>query len=119
MVLAAGPAPTQLDWHALAGGGRDDIFAVGMRLADEYGLAAQVWLEPGRREARRRGLPVVDHDFLDSFSLDMATKRDRYLQLLHAMWPDSMSGRCTRVWLTRRRERSTVGGEFVTPTLGS
>jgi len=85
IVLAAGPAPTHLDWHALADGGRDDIFDVGMRLAEEYGLAARVWLEPGRREARRRGLPVVDHEFLDSFALDVATKRDRYLQLLREM----------------------------------
>jgi chitin disaccharide deacetylase len=28
---------------------------------------------------------VVDHEFLDSFALDVATKRDRYLQLLHEM----------------------------------
>jgi hypothetical protein len=26
---------------------------------------------------------VVDHDFLDSFSLDIETKVSRYLQLLH------------------------------------
>jgi len=74
--------PTHLDWHALADGGRDDILALGLRLAEEYGLAARVWLEPGRLIARRRGLPVVDHDFLDSFSIDVASKPDRYLRLL-------------------------------------
>lgn len=85
MVLATGLTPTHLDWHALADGGREDIFALGLMLAKEYGLAARVWLEPGRRVARRHGLPVVDHDFLDSFSLDVSTKRDRYLQLLREL----------------------------------
>jgi chitin disaccharide deacetylase len=85
IVLATGLMPTHLDWHALADGGRDDVFALGLTLAEEYGLAARVWLEPGRRVARRRGLPVVDHDFLDSFTLDVNTKRDRYLQLLQEL----------------------------------
>ena len=87
MVLAAGLTPTHLDWHALADGGRDDIFALGLMLAEEYGLAARVWLEPSRRVARQRGLPTVDHDFLDSFSLDIGTKPERYLQLLREMPP--------------------------------
>ena len=77
--------PTHLDWHALADGGRDDIFLLGLALAEEYGLAARVWLEPGRRIARARGLPVVDHEFLDSFSLDIATKSARYRQLLREL----------------------------------
>jgi predicted glycoside hydrolase/deacetylase ChbG (UPF0249 family) len=85
MVLATGLMPTHLDWHALADGGRDDIFALGLALAQEYGLAARVWLEPGRQVARRRGLPAVDHDFLDSFNLDVTTKQRRYLELLHEL----------------------------------
>jgi chitin disaccharide deacetylase len=48
----------------------------------EYRLAARVWLDRRRRLARQQGLPVVDHDFLDSFSLDIETKASRYLQLL-------------------------------------
>jgi predicted glycoside hydrolase/deacetylase ChbG (UPF0249 family) len=46
-----------------------------------------VWLERGRRWARQQRLPVVDHDFLDSFSLDIKTKTSRYLQLLHDLPP--------------------------------
>jgi chitin disaccharide deacetylase len=84
-VLATGLTPTHLDWHALADGGREDIFDLGLALAEEYRLAARVWLERGRRMARQQGLPVVDHDFLDSFSLDLDTKASRYLQLLHEL----------------------------------
>jgi chitin disaccharide deacetylase len=82
-VLATGLTPTHLDWHCLADGGREDIFDLGLTLADEYRLAARVWLERGRRAARQRNLPVVDHEFLDSFSLDVETKASRYRQLLH------------------------------------
>ena len=81
-VLATGLLPTHLDWHALADGGREDIFDLGLALAEEYRLAARVWLDRGRRLARQRRLPVVDHDFLDSFSLDIETKANRYFQLL-------------------------------------
>jgi len=31
---------------------------------------------------RRRGLPVVDHDFVDSFALDLDGKLARYAELL-------------------------------------
>ncbi|HET9779194.1 MAG TPA: polysaccharide deacetylase family protein [Propionibacteriaceae bacterium] len=84
-VLATGLTPTHLDWHSLADGGREDILDLGLALAEEYRLAARVWLEPGRRTARQLGLPVVDHDFLDSFSLDVDTKASRYLELLHEL----------------------------------
>jgi predicted glycoside hydrolase/deacetylase ChbG (UPF0249 family) len=86
-VLATGLIPTHLDWHCLADGGREDIFDLGLALAEEYGLAARVWLEPSRRTARQLGLPVVDHNFLDSFSLDVETKASRFLQLLHELPP--------------------------------
>jgi chitin disaccharide deacetylase len=84
-VLATGLTPTHLDWHSLADGGREDIFDLGLALAEEYRLAARVWLEPSRGTARQLGLPVVDHDFLDSFSLEVDTKASRYLQLLHEL----------------------------------
>lgn len=84
-VVAAGLAPTHLDFHCLADGGRADILDLTMTLAAEYGVATRVWLEPGRQTARQRGLPVVDHDFLDSFALDIAGKAARYIQLLHDM----------------------------------
>ena len=84
-VVRAGLTPTHLDWHCLADGGRQDILDLTLALAEEYGLAARVWLEPGRRKARRRGLPVIDHDFLDSFALDLDGKSARYADLLRAL----------------------------------
>ncbi|MFJ4921218.1 polysaccharide deacetylase family protein [Streptomyces sp. NPDC088725] len=81
-VADAGLTPTHLDWHCLADGGRDDILELTVALAAECGLAVRVWLEPGRRAARRRGLPVVDHDFLDSFALAVDGKAAQYAQLL-------------------------------------
>ncbi len=73
-VADAGLAPTHLDWHCLAGGGRADIFDLAMTLAQEYGLAARAWLDDGRRKARERGKPVVDNTFLDSFSIGLRDK---------------------------------------------
>ena len=79
----AGLVPTHLDFHCLADGGREDIFDLTLALADEYGLAVRAWFDPARRKLRRRGLPVVDHEFLDSFRLDTDGKQERYLRLLH------------------------------------
>ncbi len=82
-VAHAGLAPTHLDWHCLADGGRGDIFDLTVALAGEYGLAVRTWLGPGRQELRQQGLPVVDHEFLDSFRLDIDSKPARYAKLLH------------------------------------
>jgi chitin disaccharide deacetylase len=81
-VADAGLTPTHLDFHCLADGGRDDIFDLTVTLAAEYGLAVRVWLERGRGKARQQGLPVTDHNFLDSFSLGVDGKAARYAQLL-------------------------------------
>jgi predicted glycoside hydrolase/deacetylase ChbG (UPF0249 family) len=81
-VFDAGLRPTHLDWHCLADGGRDDILDLTVALAAEYGLAVRVWLKPGRQKMRRRGLPVADHEFLDSFAVDIDGKSARYAQLL-------------------------------------
>jgi hypothetical protein len=70
--------------------GREDILDLTVALAGEYGLAVRVWLEPGRRKARRRGLPVVDHEFLDSFRLDIEGKAAAYARLLRGL-PVSLS----------------------------
>lgn len=86
-VADAGLTPTHLDWHCLADGGSQDIFELTVALAGEYGLAVRVWLDGGRRAARGRGLPVVDHDFLDSFALDIDGRAARYAELLRALPP--------------------------------
>jgi predicted glycoside hydrolase/deacetylase ChbG (UPF0249 family) len=54
-VVEVGITPTHLDWHCLADAGRADIFDLTMALAEEDGLAARVWLDDGRRKARRQG----------------------------------------------------------------
>ncbi|MFJ2851249.1 polysaccharide deacetylase family protein [Streptomyces rubiginosohelvolus] len=81
-VAGAGLTPTHLEFHCLADGGRDDILDLTLVLAAEYGLAVRVWLEPGRQAVRNRGLPVIDNDFLDSFSLAVEGKAARYVQML-------------------------------------
>ncbi|MBB5804859.1 putative glycoside hydrolase/deacetylase ChbG (UPF0249 family) [Saccharothrix ecbatanensis] len=73
---------------AVADGGRDDILELTGTLAAGYGLAVRVWLDEGRRRMRRRrGLPVTDNPFLDSFSVDVDTKPARYARLLRDLPP--------------------------------
>ena len=86
-VVYAGLAPTHLDWHCLADGGRADVFDLAMALAKEYGLAVQVWLDDGRRKARAQGKPVVDNAFLDSFSVSLHDKAATYARMLHDLPP--------------------------------
>jgi len=78
VVVDAGLAATHLDWHCLADGGRADIFELAMVLAEEYGLAARVWLDDGLRKAREQGEPVFDSPFLDSFSISLVDKAATY-----------------------------------------
>jgi chitin disaccharide deacetylase len=86
-VVEVGIAPTHLDWHCLADGGRADIFDLTMALAEEYGLAARVWLDDGRRKARQQGKPVVDNAFLDSYSVSLDDKAATYARLLRDLPP--------------------------------
>jgi predicted glycoside hydrolase/deacetylase ChbG (UPF0249 family) len=81
-VVDAGLAPTHLDWHCLADGGRADILDLAMALAKEYGLAARVWLDDGRRKAREQGKPVVDNPFLDSCAIGLDDKAATYERML-------------------------------------
>jgi chitin disaccharide deacetylase len=84
-VVGEGLRPTHLDWHCLADGGRPDIFDLGMALAQEYGLAARVWLDDGRRKAREQGKPVVDNPFLDSYSVSPDDKAATYTRILREL----------------------------------
>lgn len=85
--LDAGLSPTHLDWHCLGDGGRGDIFDLGLALADEYGLAARVWLDDGCQKARSLGKPVVDGTWLDSCSVEVEGKLQTYERLLRALPP--------------------------------
>jgi predicted glycoside hydrolase/deacetylase ChbG (UPF0249 family) len=86
-VVEVGLAPTHLDWHCLADGGRADIFDLAMALAQEYGLAARVWLEDGRRKAREQGKPVVDNAYLDSYSVSLHERAATYARMLRDLPP--------------------------------
>lgn len=87
-VVDGGLAPTHLDWHCLADGGRADILDLSMALAKEYGLAARVWLDDGRRKARKQGKPVVDNAFLDSYSIGVSDNAaTTYARMLRELPP--------------------------------
>jgi predicted glycoside hydrolase/deacetylase ChbG (UPF0249 family) len=85
VVLGAGLAPTHLDWHSLLDGGRPDVMEATVRLGLEYGLAVRAWSGPARSALRARGLPAVDHEFLDSFRLERDGKLEHYLRLLREL----------------------------------
>lgn len=87
VVLERGLQPTHLDWHCLADGGRDDITQLTIDLAAEFGLAARLWMPAGRRAAMKRGLPVLDNDFLDSFALDLTKKDEEYRTRVRSLPP--------------------------------
>ncbi|MEU2624608.1 polysaccharide deacetylase family protein [Streptomyces sp. NPDC007157] len=114
-VADAGLAPTHLDFHCLADGGRDDILGLTVALAAEYGLAVRVWLEPARRSTRQRGLPVTDNDFLDSFSLDIGGKAARYTQLLRDL-PAGLNEWAVHPSLGDKESRSVDAGWLVRRT---
>lgn len=84
-VLAAGLAPTHLDWHALRIGSRMDISELMLRLAREYGLALRVAGDAWTKRVQSQRLPANDHGFLDSYLLDPVDKSARYTQMLREL----------------------------------
>ena len=84
-VLAAKLAPTHLDWHCLADGGRPDISEMTLALAREYGLALRVHGQPLTDRCRRMDLPASDHGVLDSYSIDPADKPAVYARMLREL----------------------------------
>lgn len=83
--LAAGLAPTHLDWHSLPDGGRADIFDLMFALAREYGLALRVASPPTIRKVQAMGLPTADYGLLDSYHLPTENKTARYIQMLREL----------------------------------
>jgi predicted glycoside hydrolase/deacetylase ChbG (UPF0249 family) len=86
-VLAAQLRPSHLDWHCLYDGGRDDIFALTLALAREFGLALRIQGRDSAEKARRAGLLTNDHDVLDSYKLSITDKAAQYAQLLRDLPP--------------------------------
>lgn len=85
VVLAAQLAPSHLDWHCLADGGRADIFDMTLGLAREYGLALRIHDRRSAATCQRMGLPVTDHDVLDSYRLGAVEKSAWYARLLREL----------------------------------
>ena len=90
VVLAAGLKPTHLDWHSLRIGSRMDIFELMFGLAREYGLALRVAGRAVIEKVQGQGLPVIEHNFLDSSQLDPARKPALYAQKLRDL-PSGLS----------------------------
>lgn len=84
-VFSAGLHPNQLDSHCNIHDARDDIFAMTVRLAKEYGLALRVHQQKYINALKQEGLNVIDHTDLDSFDLPTTGKARRYIQLLHEL----------------------------------
>lgn len=84
-VLGAGVRPTHLDWHCLADGGRQDIFALTLALAEEYGTGIRAWTDEGRAALQARGLRAQDQPFLDSFALPLEDKQAVFLDRLRRL----------------------------------
>jgi hypothetical protein len=89
-VLAAGLAPTHLDFHSLLNGGREDVFDLCLGLAREYGLALRVAVRDVIQRVQGLGLPTADDDFMDSYSIPTAGKPARYLAMLREL-PEGLS----------------------------
>lgn len=114
-VVDTGLRPTHLDWHCLEDGGREDILDLTVALAGEYGLAVRIWLPPAREKMLRLGRPVTDHDFLDSFSLDLDGKAARYAELLRSL-PAGLSEWAVHPGLGDAEARAIDGGWRVRST---
>ncbi|MEU3168494.1 polysaccharide deacetylase family protein [Streptosporangium sp. NPDC006930] len=111
----AGLSPTHLDFHCLADGGRDDIFDLTVALAAEHGLAVRAWLQPARQKIRQQGMPVIDHPFLDSFSLSTDEKGAQYSHLLRDL-PAGLSEWAVHPSLGTRQTRTIDSGWLVRRT---
>jgi predicted glycoside hydrolase/deacetylase ChbG (UPF0249 family) len=66
-------------------GSREDISALMLRLAREYGLALRVAGQSWIEKVQSQGFPTNDYDFLDSYLLDLVDKSARYGQMLREL----------------------------------
>ena len=82
-VVNAGLAPTHLDWHCLADGGRADIFDLGAwRLPRSTASLRGFGSTTAAAKAPSRSKPVVDNAFLDSFCINLDDKAETYERML-------------------------------------
>lgn len=86
-VLRFGLKPTHLDWHCVLDGGRPDILELTIRLCDDYGLAMRVNGPPLRDRLLAVGKPANDTTVIDGYGMPLATKNDRWADLLRTLPP--------------------------------
>ena len=87
LVLKAGLHPTHLDWHALRIKGGTKIFDLLIRLAKDYGLALRVMGQSAIDSLQGQGLPTIDYDFLDSYSVEPSALAAHYTRRLRELPP--------------------------------
>lgn len=86
-VLAAGLKPTHLDSHCGIHTRAEAVFEMTVGLAREYGLAMRVGVQSLIEKIKRLGLPVLDHDLLDSYHVETADKPGYYFRGLRQLPP--------------------------------
>lgn len=86
-VLAAGLKPTHLDSHCGIHTRDETVFDMTFGLAREYGLAIRGGNQLLNAKIKRRRLPVLDHDLLDSYHIETGDKPDYYFRGLRQLPP--------------------------------
>lgn len=86
-VLAAGLKPTHLDSHCGIHTRDEAIFEMTVGLAREYGLAIRGGDQSLNAKIKRQGLPVLDHDLLDSYRVETVDKPGYYFRGLRQLPP--------------------------------
>ncbi|MFO7169193.1 MAG: polysaccharide deacetylase family protein [Chloroflexota bacterium] len=86
-VLAAGLRPTHLDSHCSVHTRSQPIFDMTLGLAREYGLALRVYQQPFIGQLQAQGYPTNDHPLMDSYTVDVAGKSERYAAMLRELPP--------------------------------
>lgn len=81
-VLASGLKPTHLDSHCGSHTRREHVFDMTVGLALEYGLALRVYGETYIKKLQAQRLPTLDHELMDSYTLDVTGKSTLYTQML-------------------------------------
>jgi hypothetical protein len=84
-VVGAGVQPTHLDSHCGIHIRRDDIFAMTLGLAQEYGVALRVYDQPFITQLQHQGYLTNDHPLLDSYNLATNDKAARYAHMLRTL----------------------------------
>jgi chitin disaccharide deacetylase len=85
-VLDVGLQPTHLDSHCGIHIRREDLFAMTLGLAREYGLPVRAYYRPTFiEEMRRRGHQTNNHELMNSYDLDTVDKAARYARMLRAL----------------------------------